>query len=240
MEGSLPPRRLAPPPAAASRPAALCAIAGPQLLASAAATRSASRPRSDRSSTSRRPRLGSWSGRGGRSPSAVVEGGGANVLFFTRKAASSTPWTRDLWVYDLRTNQRFTLKTRSLKREDLDKFVAAYRAGERERREESECFKRWSYEELAERPGLNLDTGRPSAMSPSPTRLCCCRPRSSHSGSSRTSPRRSRPLPPSPPSLATEAAMTSRGRSTMRAVRIPFRRSSRRRQRARHAFSRVA
>ena len=86
-----------------------------------------------------------------------AQGVKANVIFFTRKAASSTPWTRQLWVYDLRTNQRFTLKTRSLKREDLDDFVAAYRPGKREQREESECFKRWSYEEIAERPALNLD-----------------------------------------------------------------------------------
>lgn len=81
----------------------------------------------------------------------------ANVLFFERKAASAAPWTRALWVYDFRTNQRVTLKTRALKRPDLDGFVAAYRPGERHRREELESFKRWTFEELAERPGFNLD-----------------------------------------------------------------------------------
>jgi type I restriction enzyme M protein len=34
----------------------------------------------------------------------------ANVLFFDRKPASETPWTSKLWIYDLRTNARFTLK----------------------------------------------------------------------------------------------------------------------------------
>jgi len=35
----------------------------------------------------------------------------ANVLFIDRKSASETPWTKDLWIYDMRTNQHFTLKT---------------------------------------------------------------------------------------------------------------------------------
>ena len=38
----------------------------------------------------------------------------ANVLFFDRKPPSETPWTKKLWIYDLRTNQHFTLKTRKL------------------------------------------------------------------------------------------------------------------------------
>lgn len=47
----------------------------------------------------------------------------ANVLFFDKKPASETPWTRRLWIYDLRTNMHFTLKTNPLKREDMDDFV---------------------------------------------------------------------------------------------------------------------
>ena len=48
-----------------------------------------------------------------RLPTGVfyAQGVKANVLFFDRKPASETPWTKDLWIYDLRTNQRFTLKT---------------------------------------------------------------------------------------------------------------------------------
>ena len=55
-----------------------------------------------------------------------AQGVKANVLFFDRKPASETPWTRDLWIYDLRTNRRFTLKNNPLTRADLDDFVACY------------------------------------------------------------------------------------------------------------------
>ncbi|MCX5720684.1 MAG: class I SAM-dependent DNA methyltransferase [Nitrospirae bacterium] len=55
-----------------------------------------------------------------------AQGVKANVLFFDKKPASETPWTKKLWIYDLRTNQHFTLKTDPLKREDLDEFVKCY------------------------------------------------------------------------------------------------------------------
>ena len=53
-----------------------------------------------------------------RLPTGVfyAQGVKANVLFFDRKPASETPWTRDLWIYDLRTNRRFTLKANPLTR----------------------------------------------------------------------------------------------------------------------------
>jgi type I restriction enzyme M protein len=85
-----------------------------------------------------------------------AQGVKANVLFFERKAASSSA-TKEMWVYDFRTNQHFTLKTRTLKRSDLDDFVASYAPGRVREREETERFKRWSYEDLEARPGLNLD-----------------------------------------------------------------------------------
>ena len=43
-----------------------------------------------------------------------AQGVKANVLFFDRKPASETPWTKQLWIYDLRTNKHFTLKTNPL------------------------------------------------------------------------------------------------------------------------------
>ena len=55
-----------------------------------------------------------------------AQGVKANVLFFDRKPASETPWTKQLWIYDLRTNMDFTLKTRPLVRADLDEFVVCY------------------------------------------------------------------------------------------------------------------
>jgi type I restriction enzyme M protein len=86
-----------------------------------------------------------------------AQGVKANVLFFERKPASETPWTKSVWVYDFRTNQNFTLKTRQLKRSDLDEFVAAYKPGRIGERVESEQFKPWTYEEIATRPGFSLD-----------------------------------------------------------------------------------
>ena len=38
----------------------------------------------------------------------------ANVLFFDRKPPREDPWAQTLWIYDFRTNQSFTLKTRAL------------------------------------------------------------------------------------------------------------------------------
>ena len=81
----------------------------------------------------------------------------ANVLFFDRKPAQEKPWTQKLWIYDLRTNLHFTLKENTLKRSDLDDFVACYNPKNRTDRKESERFKGFTYEELAKRDKVNLD-----------------------------------------------------------------------------------
>ena len=86
-----------------------------------------------------------------------AQGVKANVLFFDRKPAQETPWTKQLWIYDLRTNLHFTLKENTLKRSDLDDFVACYNQKDRSARQESERFKSFSYDELIKRDKLNLD-----------------------------------------------------------------------------------
>ena len=93
-----------------------------------------------------------------------AQGVKANVLFFDRRPAAEKAWTKKLWIYDLRTNQRFTLKTNPLRREDLDEFVACYRPENRNAREETWSEKRpegrWralSYEELLQRDKVSLD-----------------------------------------------------------------------------------
>ncbi len=115
-----------------------------------------------------------------------AQGVKANVLFFDRKpAADKKAWTEKLWIYDLRTNQHFTLKENTLKRPDLDDFVACYfgriegRAGspqpaagsktkpgasgttrptsDRFNRVETERFKSFTYDELIKRDKVNLD-----------------------------------------------------------------------------------
>ena len=73
-----------------------------------------------------------YAGRGVAVREFPLETGYADyLLFFDRKPASETPWTKTLWIYDLRTNQNFTLKTRTLARPDLDKFVACYNPANR-------------------------------------------------------------------------------------------------------------
>ena len=86
-----------------------------------------------------------------------AQGVKANVLFFDRKPAREQPWTEKLWIYDLRTNQHFTLKERTLKRTDLDDFVACYQPANRHERQENDRFKNFTYEELTKRDKVNLD-----------------------------------------------------------------------------------
>ena len=93
-----------------------------------------------------------------------AQGVKANVLFFDRKPASETPWTKQLWIYDLRTNLNFTLKQNPLSRTDLDEFVECYQPQNRHQRaatwSDTNPIGRWrpySYEELIARDKVNLD-----------------------------------------------------------------------------------
>jgi type I restriction enzyme M protein len=93
-----------------------------------------------------------------------AQGVKANVLFFDKKPASETPWTKKLWIYDIRTNKHFTLKTDPLKREDLDEFVKCYNPTNRHTRKATWSDKktdgRWrsyDYDELVARDKASLD-----------------------------------------------------------------------------------
>jgi hypothetical protein len=93
-----------------------------------------------------------------------AQGVKANVLCFDRKRPAEQPWTKELWIYDFRTNVRYTLKTNQLKRSDIDEFVACYNPENRHRRKstwsEDSPKGRWraySYEELLQRDKVSLD-----------------------------------------------------------------------------------
>lgn len=87
-----------------------------------------------------------------------AQGVKANVLFFTKKTGGETARTRRLWVYDLRTNQHFTLKTAPLARPHLDDFVRCYGPpGAPGQRQETERFRSFTYDELLARDKVNLD-----------------------------------------------------------------------------------
>ncbi len=86
-----------------------------------------------------------------------AQGVKANVLFFDRKPASEKPWTEKLWIYDLRTNQHFTLKTNPLGLEHLQDFIQCYHPENRWERKETERFKAFTYDELMQRDKVSLD-----------------------------------------------------------------------------------
>jgi type I restriction enzyme M protein len=93
-----------------------------------------------------------------------AQGVKANVLFFDKKEASAKAWTKKVWVYDLRTNMHFTLKTNPLKRTDLDEFVAGYKAGELHKRRATFSdknpdgrFRSYTLEEILQRDKASLD-----------------------------------------------------------------------------------
>jgi len=93
-----------------------------------------------------------------------AQGVKANVLFFDRKPGSEKPWTKTLWIYDLRTNKHFTLKENRMTRADLDDFVECYKPGAASKRKATWSDEnpdgRWrpySVDELFQRDKVSLD-----------------------------------------------------------------------------------
>jgi len=93
-----------------------------------------------------------------------AQGVKANVLFFDKKEASKDAQTKKIWIYDLRTNKHFTLKTNPLSDKDLEEFVNCYHAEDKSQRKETWSEKnlkgRWKsfdYEEILKRDKTNLD-----------------------------------------------------------------------------------
>ncbi len=94
-----------------------------------------------------------------------AQGVKANVLFFDRKPGAKEPWTKQVWIYDLRTNKEFTLKERRMVRADLDEFVACFNPENRNKRkpmwdEKKHPDGRWrmfAYDELVARDKCSLD-----------------------------------------------------------------------------------
>ncbi len=86
-----------------------------------------------------------------------AQGVKANVLFFDAKPKDGQVHTKGIWIYDLRTNKHFTLKTKTLKLDDLRDFIACYHPENRHERKETERFKYFPYEELVTRDKASLD-----------------------------------------------------------------------------------
>ncbi len=102
-----------------------------------------------------------------RLPTGIFYANGvkANVLFFDNHAASKTPWTKEVWFYDYRTNIHHTLKKKPLRFEDLQDFISCYNPKNRQKRkevwnEQSNPEGRWrkySYEQIIARDKTSLD-----------------------------------------------------------------------------------
>jgi type I restriction enzyme M protein len=86
-----------------------------------------------------------------------AQGVKANVLFFDKRPGREEPWTERLWIYDLRTNVHFTLKTNPLGEGDLRDFVARFNPENRHDRRETERFKSFNYDEILQRDKVSLD-----------------------------------------------------------------------------------
>jgi type I restriction enzyme M protein len=78
-------------------------------------------------------------------------------LSFDKKRVSAEPNTKQLRIYDLCTNQRFTPKERPMTRADLDDFVACYKSGRRHERADTHRSRCFAYAELVARDKINLD-----------------------------------------------------------------------------------
>jgi type I restriction enzyme M protein len=101
-----------------------------------------------------------------RLPTGIFYANGvkANVLFFDGKPSSKDPWTKEVWVYDYRTNIHHTLKKNPLKLEDLQDFITCYNPTNRFKRtatyNEANPEGRWrlfTYNEIIARDKTSLD-----------------------------------------------------------------------------------
>jgi type I restriction enzyme M protein len=77
----------------------------------------------------------------------------ANVLFFNRSPVSKG----SLWVYDLRSGSRFSLKKRPLGRDDLLDFVERYGEADRTDTAETLRWRRFSHADLLASDDVRLD-----------------------------------------------------------------------------------
>jgi type I restriction enzyme M protein len=88
----------------------------------------------------------------------------ANVIFFDKKPASPEMQTKEIWIYDFRTNVHFTLKQHPMADGDLEDFIACYNPANRHDRHETWSeenpegrFRRFKIEEILKRDKTSLD-----------------------------------------------------------------------------------
>jgi type I restriction enzyme M protein len=93
-----------------------------------------------------------------------AQGVKANVIFFENRPASPVHQTKEIWIYDYRTNVKHTLKKNPLRESDLDDFVKCYNPENRHKRTETYSaenpdgrWRRFTYDEIIARDKTSLD-----------------------------------------------------------------------------------
>ena len=88
----------------------------------------------------------------------------ANVIFFDKRPASPDMQTKEIWIYDFRTNVHFTLKQHPMTDADLLDFIACYNPENRHERKETWSdenpdgrWRRFSVDEILKRDKTSLD-----------------------------------------------------------------------------------
>ena len=88
----------------------------------------------------------------------------ANLLFFDNRPGARDPWTKDVWIYDYRTNVHHTLKKKPLQFEDMQDFISCYNPSNRNNRKETWSeenqegrWRKFTYDDIITRDKTNLD-----------------------------------------------------------------------------------
>jgi len=81
----------------------------------------------------------------------------ANVIFFEKKTVTNVQATKEIWVYDLRSNFSFSIRHNPISNENLTDFIECYQSENRNQRKETEHFRRFTYQEIIARDKINLD-----------------------------------------------------------------------------------
>lgn len=88
----------------------------------------------------------------------------ANVIFFDKRPASAEMQTKEVWIYDFRTNIHFTLKQHPMTDADLADFIQRYNPENRHERTETWSeenpdgrFRRYDVKDILERDKTSLD-----------------------------------------------------------------------------------
>lgn len=102
-----------------------------------------------------------------RLPTGIFYANGvkANVLFFDNRPARKVHWTKEVWIYDYRTNIHHTLKKKPMRLEHLQDFIKCFNPENRHKRKATWTEKRnpegrwrkYNYKEIVARDKTSLD-----------------------------------------------------------------------------------